>query len=58
MHQQTITFPTTDREQIVDITDMVKAVVAEHPDCCLCALYARARERAESDVCVREAVPA
>ncbi|MHC4202358.1 MAG: secondary thiamine-phosphate synthase enzyme YjbQ [Planctomycetota bacterium] len=41
MHQQTITFPTTDREQIVDITDMVKAVAAEHPDCCLCALYAR-----------------
>ena len=41
MHQRTITFPTTAHEQIVDITDMVKAVVAEHPDCCLCALYAR-----------------
>ena len=41
MHQQTITFPTTDREQVVDITEMVEAIVADHPDCCLCALYAR-----------------
>lgn len=41
VHQQSIHFPTRSAEQIVDITDMVKAVVAKCPGHSLCALYAR-----------------
>ncbi len=41
MHQETITIETTKHEQVVDITDRVKAVVARHSDCALCSLYAR-----------------
>jgi len=41
VRQETIRFPTSQREQIVDITGMVADAVAAHGDSSLCALYAR-----------------
>jgi secondary thiamine-phosphate synthase enzyme len=39
--QTTISFPTSSAETMVDITNEVRAVVAENPEHSLCALYAR-----------------
>ncbi len=41
MHQESISFPTPEREQVVEITERVAEIVAAHPDCSLCAVYAR-----------------
>lgn len=41
MHQESIRFPTESRDQVLDITDMVREVVAKHRGHSLCALYAR-----------------
>ncbi len=40
-YQTTLTFPTHSKQEMVDITEEVRAVVANHPDHLLCALYAR-----------------
>jgi len=41
MHQETIRFPTSAPEDVVDITSEVESIVAEHPEATLCAVYAR-----------------
>ena len=41
MHQETIRFPTSAKEDVVDITSEVARIVAEHPEATLCAVYAR-----------------
>ena len=41
MHQETLRFPTSAREDVVDITAEVARIVAEHPEATLCAVYAR-----------------
>lgn len=40
-YQETIRFPTSAREDVVDITSEVARIVAEHPEAALCAVYAR-----------------
>ena len=39
--QEIVRFRTTAREQVVDITDLVRAVVAAHPEATLCSLFAQ-----------------
>jgi secondary thiamine-phosphate synthase enzyme len=39
--QTTLTFSTNKKQEFVDITERVRELVAGHPDCRLCALYAR-----------------
>jgi secondary thiamine-phosphate synthase enzyme len=41
IHQETLRFPTSAREDVVDITSEVARVVADHPEATLCAVYAR-----------------
>ncbi len=40
-HQETIRFPTSAPEDVIDITSEVERIVAEHPKATLCAVYAR-----------------
>lgn len=41
MWQETVTFPSRQKEQMIDVTELVRGVVAAHPEHSLCALYAR-----------------
>ena len=41
MHQETIAVATSEREELVDITDELRAIAARHPGARLMSIYAR-----------------
>jgi secondary thiamine-phosphate synthase enzyme len=41
MHREIVHLETREREELVDVTDRLRAIAADHPDAALMALYAR-----------------